>query len=196
MSTTPDPVDQSNNASGDADNKETKDKDSVQYSSYQKVLGEKKKMQAEKDDLLNKLKDFEQRDLELKGKDKELIDTLRKESKEKEEKLSSVVQKFAMKQIESQLSAEAAKHGCVDPDALSKFIDVKSLEFDPENFAVNKDDLKREMEKVVKDKPYLFKKPAPKINDLPLTNNRAENKPVSVYDLSKEDLIKAWKSLK
>jgi hypothetical protein len=188
------------NASGVADVSSGNDanqinkKDSVQYETYQKVLAEKKRMQQDREEIAAKLKKFEDKELEAQGKHQELLESLRKDNKDKEDKLSKVVQTFAMKTVESQIIAEAQKHGCLDNEALLKLIDINALEVDMDKMQVNADDLNREMEKVIKARNYLFKKNGPKFNDVTPGNNAPISK--SLADMSKDDLLNAWRNAK
>lgn len=184
MSSETAPVEQDQKASG-----EPSKEDKVAYATYQKVLGEKKRKDQELEQALNKLKEFEQKDLEAKGKDKELIEALRKEKAITEEKLMKTVQTFANKSVSQQIANEAIKHGCVDTDLLMKAIDSKAMQFDEETFSVNPEDLKREVEKVMKAKPFLFNKSGPKVHDMPLTSQGpgmvAEKKKLTIDEMAK-----------
>lgn len=175
--------------------KNPKTDSSIKYETYQKVLAEKKREQQEKQILAEKLKSYEQKELEAQGKHQELLESLRNEVKAKDEKLSQVIQSVALKSIESQIVVEAQKYGCLDTDALIKLIDRKKLEVDQETFTVNQDDLTREMEKIVKERDWLFKKAGPKINDLvPSANAPRQQK--TIGDMSKSELLELWKNAK
>lgn len=152
-------------ASGD-ENQNNQDK--VSYETYRRTVDAEKKAKAKADELARKVKEFEERDLAAQGKSQELIESLRSQVKEKEEKLNSVVGSFAYKSVESQLKEEAIKQGCVDIDLLLKAgnNEFSKIEVDAENgFQVNKDDLKRFFETTMQKHPMLFKKSGPKFHD-------------------------------
>lgn len=169
-STTPDPVIPT----------EPKDNpsDKVAYETYKKLLGEKKKRDEEVSSLAQKLKHFEEKELEQTGKHSELIDSLRNQLKEKDENLSQLQadiqsreKKEAWNTVTSQIKEAATVEGCMSPDKLLKLLDksdLKALEVKEESgqIKVNADDLKRLMEKARKENEFLFKRPDPKINDL------------------------------
>jgi hypothetical protein len=163
---------------------ESKDKteDKVAYDTYKKLLGEKKKRDEEVSALAQRLKSYEEKELEASGKHSELIESLRSQLKEKDESLSGLKKeietrekKEAWNTVTSQIKDAAMSEGCMSPDKLLKLLDksdLKALEVMEESgkIKVNTDDLKRLMEKARKENEFLFKKPDPKINDLTPTN--------------------------
>jgi hypothetical protein len=150
------------------DNEKTKQDEKVAYETYKRTVDEAKKAKSKVDELAQKLKGYEEKELEAQGKSQELIESLRSQIKEKDEKINKVVGSFAFRSVESQLKAEALKHGCVDVDLLLKASssEFSSIEVDAENgFAVNQDDLKRFFEMTIAKHPALFKKAASKFHD-------------------------------
>ena len=159
-------------------NPEDEQKDKVSYDTYKKLLGEKKKRDAELSELSKKLKSFEEKELEQTGKHSELIDSLRSQLKEKEETLSKLQgdleareKREAWNTVSSQIKEAALKEGCINPDKLLKLFDkndLKALEVVEESGSVkvHSDDLKRLMEKARKENDFLFKKSVTNIADV------------------------------
>lgn len=161
-----DGVNNQNQASGEIQAEQKNDK--VSYETYKKTVDAEKKAKAKLDEISKKLKEFEERDLAAQGKSQELIESLRSQIKEKDEKLQNVVGGFAYKSVSSQIREEAIKQGCLDVDLLLKASndEFSKIEVDAENgFSVNSDDLKRFMETTMTKHPMLFKKSAPKFHD-------------------------------
>lgn len=149
------------------DQVESKQKDSVAYDTYRKVLGEKKKRDEQLNQMAEKLKTLEQKEMEAKGEQQKLIEALRKELQEKDTKLKHVHQSFAWNNLESQLKTYAAKEGCRKPDALVKLMDAVDFEGIEvsDNYQVNGEDLTRVVSKYKGEYPELFSKPTPEIAD-------------------------------
>lgn len=173
-----------------------KPKDTVAYDSYKKVLSEKKKTQSERDEFARKLKEYEDKELTAQGKSTELVESLRGQLKEKEEKLNKVVGNFAHRSVASVIAAEATKHGCVDVDLLMKAGDFSGLEVNPEDFSVNPDDMKRFFDTTMAKHPMLFRKGAPRFNDGVPFNHPDSAPAVSLDKMKTDELINAWKNLK
>jgi hypothetical protein len=113
---------------------------------------------------------------ELAEKEKSRADKAEKEAREKHAK-------FAMRTVEGQVKAEAAKLGCVDSDALLKLMDLTELEVD-DDYQVNADTMKIQLEKLKKEKSYLFPKEAAGHRDLPPASGREGFKEKAVKDMS------------
>lgn len=151
-------------ASGDADVKDQATKQSVSYESHQKLLGEKKKMAEKLAEFESKLKLIEDEKLESQGKLKELNDNLKKQLSEKDMKLKSVFNEFAHKTVKSKFEAEAAKLGCIKPDALYKLVDMNNVEI-TDDFGINEEQFKQMMVEAQKEHSYLFKKEVGTVKD-------------------------------
>jgi hypothetical protein len=164
--------------------------DKVAYSTYQKVLAEKKSRDQQLEQALAKLKDLEHKELEAKGKDKELIEALRKEVQTERESKIKVAHSFATKAIREQVLAAGKEHGCADPEWLFDKVNKGALQVNEETFEVNAEDLKREIEAIMKVKPQLFNKQGPRVNDLPLTSKgpvvTPEKKKMSIEEMARE----------
>ena len=182
-------------ASGEISAEQKQDK--VAYETYRKTLDEAKKAKAKADELAKTVKAYEDEKLQTQGKSQELIESLRSQVKEKEEKLQNVVGSFAYKAVSSQLREEAAKQGCLDVDLLLKASsdEFSKIEVDAENgFSVNQDDMKRFFETTVSKHPMLFKKSAPKFHDAS-PNNGTVNATKDFSKMNSAELLDAYKKL-
>src|SRR4051812_7810546 len=172
---------------------QTKQDDKVAYETYKKTVDAEKKAKQKADELAKKVKEYEEKELAAQGKNAELIESLRKDNLEKDEKLKNVVGTFGYRAVENSIKAEAAKYGCLDSDLLIKASreDFSKIEVDVENgFSVNSDDLKRFFESKVKEHPTMFKQSGPKIHDAaPGNKSSAEKKfdPSNLAGLKTED---------
>lgn len=158
-----------------------------------KLLSEKKQQQKENEALKAQLKELQDKDLEVKGKQSELIESLRKDVKIKDEKIGTMVQQYASNIVASKFKEEAIKQGCSDLDLLMKAVDFSTVEVNADDWSINPDDLKRTFENTMQKHPLLFNKSGPKIVD---------GKPVgqvskkTFSEMSQDELKEAWKQLK
>jgi len=176
---------QTSEGGAQGDNQEqidTGSKDTVKYESYRKVLGEKKRLASEYGEMKAELETLKQADLEAKGKQSELIDQLRKQNKELQDKFEKTHLSFGEKVLKSQVSAGAKAKGCVDTDALTQLADFSTVEI-RDDYTVSDDDLSGVLEAAEKKYPYLFKKQAPTVTDGPLSNKKVETGGKSLEDI-------------
>ena len=151
------------NASGE--NQDPKPKDSVSYESHKKLLAEKKKLQAERDEAAKKLADIETEKLQAAGKQDEVIQNLKADKKKIEDQFLNALGGFAQRSVETALEAEAAKLGCVDVGLLKKAVDLGEIDVNKEDFSVDSDSLKKAIQGAQAKHPYLFKKAGPQFAD-------------------------------
>lgn len=132
-----------------------------------------------------KLEEFEKSRLESEGKKDELIQRLKSEVSQSQEKLKKASEQFAYQVIASKVVEAATKAGCQDTDALLKLADVNTLEVD-DNLNVDHESVKMMISDVQKQRPYLFKqeKPLPK-DGVPLGKSTASlPEKLSIDDLA------------
>jgi len=116
----------------------------------------KEKSEAEQK-LKEQLEQIEQDKLAQSGKKDELIDSLRKQIRERDEKLKTVTQTFAFKTVDQQVLDAARDMGCTKPEMIKKLADLSGVTVS-DDFSVDRDALKLALEKVKEDLPELFKK--------------------------------------
>ncbi len=165
-------------------------KQSVQYDTYRRTVGDVKKWKGKFDELETKFTDLEQRELERDGKKDELIEQLRKSKNELTTKLSSAVGNFARGKAHDFIVDEAVKMGCVSPKLLKKIVEdeLQTLDYDDE-FNPDKDQVKRMLEKIKNEEPILFQKAGPKLNShIPFTGNSFERPKTDLKQTSTKDL--------
>lgn len=166
-------------ASGDDESGKT-----VSHSTYKKTVSEAKKAKETARKLAEEKADLETRLLAAEGNKDEQIKSLQTKLAETTKKNKDIYGAMARKSLNSQIKAEAAKAGCIDPDAVISLADLSELEVDAETFEADADAIKEIVTGLKKSKPYLFSKPGPKINGkLPNGGNKGD-------DDGKEDLSK------
>jgi multidrug efflux pump subunit AcrA (membrane-fusion protein) len=172
---------------------ETEKKDSVSYDSYSKLLGEKKKLQTEAENMRGKLAEIEQAKLEAEGKVKEALENQKKLTEQYKNKNLEIVKTVSNKAVRSQFFREAEKLGCVDADIAMKAVTFEDLEI-TDDFEFDNQKLVGKIQELTKSKPYLFKKDFKLPEDV--VPNSQNNKSGSLDDLSIEQLSKMFKELK
>lgn len=147
--------------------KESTSGDSVSYDTYKRTVSEVKKLKEslkEAQALKDRLAELEQNEQMRQGKHEETIASLRAELDKAKKSERGVFQKFAIRSLSAQVKEEAMKHGCVDPDAVMKLVDLSELEVDGDTFEADKEKIAEMISDLKSKKAYLFNKPAPKIN--------------------------------
>ena len=150
---------------------------------------EAKKHRQNNAELKARLDAIENERLAEQGKHKEMAEKYkaRVEHLEKESRESKA--KSALRAVESQVKAEATKLGCVDPDALLRLMDTSELDVDQESFSVEGSSMKSALEKLQKEKSYLFQKSAASHRDLPPGNGKDGFKPKTVKEMSLKEKL-------
>lgn len=161
---------------------ENTDNRSVNYLTHKRLLGQKKKQDDELSDLRNRVELFEQNNLESEGKKDELITSLRRQVADRDDRYKNDLGNLAYSTLTSQVELVASEMGCVDNKALSKLVDLATLEVDKETFKAESSEVKLMLEDARKNMPYLFSKAGPKIDS---HNLKAPNLKGEVPDLTK-----------
>lgn len=125
------------------------EKDSVAYETYRRVVGNEKKLKSELSVLREEVERFRQEKLQAEGNNTEVIESLRKQNKELDEKLKKTTNNFGWKIVSSEIKSVAAKEGCTNPDKLLKLIDDEDYKTLPvgDDFSVDTDAIKALIEK-------------------------------------------------
>lgn len=155
-----------------------KTEDVVSYSSHRKLLGEKKRIQAEKADLEEKIKLYEQNKAAAEGRKEDVIKSLREENETFKSQLVNTQKTYALNVLSGQIKAEAVKQGCINAEKLLRLMpdeDLKGIDID-DDFQINSDDLKRVIAKAKAEN-----------SDIGLFNSRT----VNVNDLNSPNMPKA-----
>lgn len=146
---------ENNQHSNDSDQGRT---DSVRYDTYKKVLSERKRFQSEYERAQEKLKEYEERELESQGQKDKLIETYKSKASEFEKKYKTAVGSFAHKSLTEAFKTEALKAGC-QSEYLDKLVKLTELPVEAidEDFNPNFDVLKDLVEQSKKDNAVFFK---------------------------------------
>ena len=100
------------------DANQEKVEDQVNYSSYSRVVGKKKKLQSDLSDMQSRLNALEDEKLESTGQKDELISKLRQDLGTQREELKTTKSDYAWQSVSSSIKDEAVKQGCTDTNAL------------------------------------------------------------------------------
>jgi hypothetical protein len=136
----------------------------VKYDSYRKAVSEKKKIQAQLEETSARLAELEETRLASEGKKDELIQSLQERVKKYKGEIDQRDATYAYKSVSSQLKAEAAKLGCVDPDTLIKVAPLDTLEVG-EDYTVDAQSLKMLLDEQKEKMPYLFQSKSVAVKD-------------------------------
>lgn len=130
--------------------------DKVAYESYQKLLSEKKRMQAENNRLKQEAEARQKQELEAQAKFKELWESEKQRSVSLEEQVNVFQERWndALKLDAFQNALGDSKR--IDPK-YSGFIDTSKILIDPETNKVDKVSAQREVERVVNEYPEIVK---------------------------------------
>lgn len=157
---------------------EDKSKDTVSFDSYSKLLGEKKKLQADHAEMKAKFDEIEQAKLEADGKIKEALDNQKKLTEQFKQKNLEIVKSVSNKAVRSQFLREAEKLGCIDSDLAMTACSFDDLEI-TDDFEFDSQKLVSKIQELTKTKPHLFKKDVKLPADLNPSNQVAATKQLS-----------------
>lgn len=143
-------------ANGQDQNEQVKDPGAV-LKKNRELLAKLKAEQEKAKAAHEKLEQLEQEQLAHAGKKDELIESLKKQVREKDEKLKGVTQTFALKSVNSQVIDAARAMGCEKPEVIMRLADLSDVTVQ-DDFTVDQTALKAALDKVKSDLPELFKK--------------------------------------
>lgn len=134
--------------------------DSVKYETYQKLLGEKKNRDKQLEEMRDRVKAFEQGELEKKGQYETLINSLKEENKKLRDGMTQRDEAYFMSRVKSAVTTKAIEAGCKAPDKLLKLIDssrIRNLTVD-DDFNVDSKEVEFLINEAKKENDFLFKK--------------------------------------
>lgn len=140
------------------------EEDKVLYSSYKKVLGEKKKVESFLNELKAENEALKNAQMQAEGKKDEVITNLQKKIKEAEETLKKQNASYAMRVVSTQVERAAKDFGCKAVKDLIQLSDVSELEIN-DNYEIDEKSLKSFVEKAKKERPYLFENKTVNVKD-------------------------------
>lgn len=127
-----------------------------------------KSLKAQMDEIQGKLKTITEEQLKAQGNYQEAFTKTKAELETEREARKRDRGAYAFKVVSSQLETEAAKAGCLNPQALVKIASAEGLINDlevNEAFEVDQQSLKTAIEKAQKEHHYLFGKQTPSVKD-------------------------------
>ncbi len=156
-----------------------------------KLKAEQEKARAHEE----RLAQIEQDQLAAAGKKDELIDSLKKQVKEHQDKLKSVTQTFALKSVNSQVMDAARAMGCEKPEVVMRLADLSSVSVS-DDFSVDAEALKTALDQVKSQVPELFKRTPGAIKDGSPATSVTGQKPISGMSISELQQLYMEKALK
>ena len=170
------------------------DKNSVQYETYKRLMGQHKRTKTELDELREQFSSIQNDKLEAEGKKDELITSLRQEVQNLKNDKKQVVGRVAMSNALSAIGDEAVRAGCNPKTlpSLKKLVkdDISSLEFDAD-FIPDQEGVKALVEQVRKDAPMFFSTSAPDLGDHNIKTQKTGFKK-KLEDMTSEELDAIW----
>jgi len=158
------------------------------------TASEAKKYRQTNAELKAQLESFEKEKLEAQGKFQEMAKKEKERADKLEKQLKETSGKYALKTVQAQVKAEAAKLGCIDNDALIALMDVSTLDVS-DDFEVDKSSLKEALEKMQKEKAYLFQKQTPGHRDLPPKTDKEMFRGKSIKEMSMAEKLQMFREL-
>lgn len=172
----------------------TTKQDVPSYEWHRRVLADSKKMKSQLAEANERLKAFEEKELETKGHHTELIQSLRDENNSLKQEVAKRDEVYTWAQVESELKSAASKLGCTQPHHLLRLIDsdmLNAIEVD-ENYRPVKEDVSRVLE-TVKSNPeysYLFKANARTVDTVTPVNKIEKEDPNDLSKMTREQKLK------
>lgn len=169
------------------------DKEQPSYDWHRRVLSENKKYKSKLSDVEERLKAYEERDLEQQGKYQDLVKSLREENS----KLKSAVDErdnvYSWSKRSEALRHTAEKEGCVRAEHLLRLMSdeqLQAIEID-EDYNPVQDDVVRVINefKANPEYDYLFKKKAPSVDTVTPNSKFVKDAPKTLKDLSFKERV-------
>lgn len=177
----------------------TTKQDVPSYEWHRRVLADSKKMKSQLDEANQRLKAFEEKELEVKGHHAELIQSLRAENNSLKQEVAKRDEVYTWAQVENELKSAAFNLGCTKPAHLLRLMDrdlLNAIEVD-ENYRPVKEDVNRVLE-TVRANPeysYLFKTNARTVDTVNPVNKIEKEDPYDINKMSKAEKIKMLSGL-
>lgn len=169
------------------------DKEQHSYDWTRRVLSENKKYKSKLNDVEERLKAYEERELEQQGKYQDLVKALREENS----KLKSAVDErdsvYSWSKRSEALRHTAEKEGCVRAEHLLRLMSdeqLQAIEIDDDYNPVQEDVVRVINEfKANPEYDYLFKKKAPSVDTVTPNSKFVKDVPKTLKDLSMKERV-------
>lgn len=173
---------------------ENKSENIPSYEWHRRVLGENKKFKSQLTDAQERLKAYEQKEMEAQGKHQDLITALRNENQKLKAGIDERDQVYMWSKRSEALRHVASQQGCVKPDHLLRLMDQEVLNQIQVDDAYNPiaDDVNRVVEsfKGNPDYQYLFKAKAHSVDTVTPNSKVQKKEPRKIADMSSEEIAK------
>lgn len=170
--------------------------DKVAYESYRKLLNEKKSRDQRLQEMEQKLKSYEESELERKGEFEKLLSQLKEENSKLKSTLQEKDRKYIMNKVHSAIKEKAVAAGCKAPDKLLRLLDddkVNGLEVD-DNYNVVESSVEYLINEAKKENDFLFKRSNANVQDgNPVSEPVVKTPESDLSKLSMEQLEELYK---
>lgn len=175
-------------------NAETKSDNIPSYEWHRRVLGENKKYKSQLTDAQERLKAYEQKEMEAQGKHQDLITALREENQKLKAGIDERDQVYTWSKRSEALRHVATQQGCVKPDHLLRLMDqeiLNQIEVD-DNYNPVTEDVNRVVEsfKGNPDYQYLFRAKAHTVDTVSPTAKIEKEAPKKLADIPLAERIR------
>ena len=175
-------------------NTEAKSENIPSYEWHRRVLGENKKYKSQLTDAQERLKAYEEKEMEAQGKHQDLIAALRDENHKLKSGIEERDQVYTWSKRSEALRHVASQQGCVKPDHLLKLMPEETLnqiQID-DNYNPVFDDVNRVVEsfKGNPDYQYLFRAKAHSVDTVTPNSKVQKTEPRKVSEMSRNEIAK------
>ena len=173
---------------------ETKSENIPSYEWHRRVLGENKKYKSQLTDAQERLKAYEEKEMEAQGKHQDLINALRNENQKLKAGIDERDQVYTWSKRSEALRHAAKQQGCVKPDHLLRLMDqdvLNSIEVDDAYNPVD-EDVNRIVESFRGDPDYqyLFRAKAHSVDTVTPNSKVQKEEPRKVSQMSSDEIAK------
>lgn len=182
-----------------AETESTKKQEIPSYDWHRRVMADSKKAKSQLTEANERLKAFEERDMETNGQHQELIQSLRSENQKLKQEVTQRDEVYTWAQVESDLKSAALKNGCTRPEHLLRLVDteiLRAIQVD-ENYKPVKEDVDRVIDTVKSNTEYsyLFKTNAHSIDSVTPINKLEKDDPNDLSKMSREQKLQMLSSV-
>lgn len=175
-------------------NAEAKSDNIPSYEWHRRVLGENKKYKSQLTDAQERLKAYEQKEMEAQGKHQDLITALREENQKLKAGIDERDQVYTWSKRSEALRHVATQQGCVKPDHLLRLMDqdvLNQIEVD-DNYNPVTEDVHRVVEsfKGNPDYQYLFRAKAHSVDTVSPQSKIEKEAPKKLSEIPLSERIK------
>jgi predicted nuclease with TOPRIM domain len=169
----------------------------LSYDTYKRTVGEAKKYKSQVQEMQERLKMYEEKEMEAQGKHQDLIQALRDENSRLKDGIRERDEVYTWSKRREALMSAAYQQGCSKPEHLLKLMDSEKLnEIEvKEDFTPVMEDITRVVDeyKANPDFGYLFKQPSPKVETVNPMSKIEKEGPVNFKDLPLSEKLKMIK---